>query len=895
VLVTSAGERIRGLLALVAITVLVVGVPWALWSVGGSPWPAEAPSTDWLTDELGSTQILSVLTVVLWLAWAHFTVCLAVELVQAHTSGRRTSVPGGGVGTQALARRLVAAVMLVAGSAALVVPTATAVTSSSHATVSTAGAEAGVAPDTAASQTGPRTGRATGGPDVHARHSVVADQGKHYVVQPHHGRHYDSLWDIAERFLGDGMRWREIHQLNKGVAQPDGGSLQDPDLIYPGWRLTLPDDARGAGVIDVRDSGTRGEREPQARNAVNPGNGSDTIHNEPVEAAAGEASLLSSTPGDLSAQLGVAGGLVAAGLLFGLKRRRGWNGGGGPRGGGGLKPEDEVGLRLAADVAGASVVDRALRQAAHASASAGHQLGTVRAAYLDQHTFSVSFASPSTTPAPAGWRATPDGRMWTVERDVALRFEPPPGTPSPCPGLVTVGTGIQDTLVMLDLTSAPGVIALAGGQPVASSIALSMMVELATNPWSDRIRVCAAGLDDDTATALTDIAPDRVRHVRDLDTFLRASRDDRDDRPELLVCFTAPDGEHADALTAVARDAGRPVSVMVVGDHGVDTAPWQLQVGADCTLSNPLLGLDVAAQSLRPGLLTTVGAMFRAADGERASAHADLVLSSVPGFDAALLELTSAPPVSVRVLGPVEVQAPGPIDDARRELATEIVTYVALNPAGVHPGVLASAVWPRGVSTEVFDATLEHVQRWLGDNATGRPRLAADEQGRLRLDLRDVRVDWHVLQTRYERAQQVGDPTLDLAAGLACVEGQALAELPAGRYSWLAHSTLPRDLQVLTVKASLQLAEVAEATGNVELASQALRTGLDMVPACEELWRRELELTAEHTPDQLRETVTQMYASLEQHGSPRGAEATTTALVEELLPGGGRTRVVQTA
>ncbi|CAN5287911.1 hypothetical protein BH24ACT12_BH24ACT12_05440 [soil metagenome] len=240
----------------------------------------------------------------------------------------------------------------------------------------------------------------------------------------------------------------------------------------------------------------------------------------------------------------------------------------------------------------------------------------------------------------------------------------------------------------------------------------------------------------------------------------------------------------------------------------------------------------------------------------------------------------------MRLLGAVHVEASGPLEDERRDLCTEIVAYVALNPTGVHPGVLCSAVWPRGVSPEVFTAAMGHVQRWLGSSAVGQPRIAPDEHGRWRLDLREVRVDWHVLQARYEVAQQSADPLLDLAAGLSCVQGPAMELLPAHRYSWLAHSTLVRDMQVLVVRAAAELGRLAEQAGNVELAHEALRTGLDMVPDCEQLWRDELRLTHEHQPELLAERVREMSATIAAHGSPRGPEATTVALVDELLPGG---------
>ncbi|SCF42745.1 LysM domain-containing protein [Micromonospora matsumotoense] len=52
-------------------------------------------------------------------------------------------------------------------------------------------------------------------------------------------RRGDSLSAIAARRLDDADRWREIYSLNRG-ARFTTGSLTDPDLIRPGWRLRLP-------------------------------------------------------------------------------------------------------------------------------------------------------------------------------------------------------------------------------------------------------------------------------------------------------------------------------------------------------------------------------------------------------------------------------------------------------------------------------------------------------------------------------------------------------------------------------------------------------------------------------------------------------------------------------
>src|SRR5690606_28031016 len=42
--------------------------------------------------------------------------------------------------------------------------------------------------------------------------------------------------------LGDGMRWRELWELNRDRPQPDGRAWTDPQVIVPGWHLVLPSD-----------------------------------------------------------------------------------------------------------------------------------------------------------------------------------------------------------------------------------------------------------------------------------------------------------------------------------------------------------------------------------------------------------------------------------------------------------------------------------------------------------------------------------------------------------------------------------------------------------------------------------------------------------------------------
>jgi hypothetical protein len=200
--------------------------------------------------------VLDVIVCIVWLAWAQLASCLIVELVAGvRGSGLPWRVPFAAAAQQDLARRLVTGVLLLAtaghGLQSAHAPsgpparTPAAVASVSGAMDQVAMATVGQA-DAAARQadqagTAPARREATATP-----HGT-----KQYVVMPPQGRHHDSLWDISERYLGSGIRYREVFELNRGRLQPDGSKLTLESLIRPGWTLIMPADASGEGLIEV--------------------------------------------------------------------------------------------------------------------------------------------------------------------------------------------------------------------------------------------------------------------------------------------------------------------------------------------------------------------------------------------------------------------------------------------------------------------------------------------------------------------------------------------------------------------------------------------------------------------------------------------------------------------
>jgi len=315
----------------------------------------------------------------------------------------------------------------------------------------------------------------------------------------------------------------------------------------------------------------------------------------------------------------------------------------------------------------------------------------------------------------------------------------------------------------------------------------------------------------------------------------------------------------------------------VVGD--VLDSPWRFVVDEKNQAVCRLLGLEVDAHSINPEQISDLVALFDAAEADaRDKRRAEL---DVPAYEFSTTDLSLPAPVEVDLLGPVEVDARGTIDDGRVTLSTEIIAFLASQDYGVHPNVLAGAIWPRGISEELRDAALEHTRRWVGVDA-----MYADESGRWMLNRSIVRVDWDVFRTLAKQATMMDDPRGPLSTALSLVHGSAWSNLPAGRYSWLAASGIERRMVEAVVDAALKLAEASLSHNDGNLARTALQTGLSFSPASEELWRATLRLASHFgTTADVTNVASQMYAALAKNGGPRGPEAETDALVDELLPG----------
>ena len=755
-----------------ALLVLLVGVPVGLWLLSGPPpYPSGLPTREDLTAPLDVDALLVVMRLVVWLAWLQFAVCVVVEAASAvRGHGLPRAVPLSGF-SQQLARGLVGA-LLVGGVLA---------GSSSGAVAASMPTQDAGAPGRDGGPAGPGrrrlrprgwwragAGRARGCPG--GRRGAAAATGprgvpedmtdvvgkKVYVVQPPKGHYHDNLWDIAERHLGDGRRWQEIYDLNDRREQPDGKQLVLGRLIQPGWVLVMPENATGVDRVEaapapsaaVHDAVPAPGEAPAATEGGRPGHAGDRVGH------------LRPNPGTAAGP--AARGLLSAGVLGALaaERRR--------RRGSTPDPEAleaEVALRVGADEDRAARLDRALRGLSATCRSGQTALPPVFAAAVDDDVIDLRLA-PGRPDAPAPWTPVDEGRVWRLHRDAGDGAGPSGLGHAPFPGLVCVGRDLEGRDVLVDLESVGGVVSVTGDDHVAAEVVSALAVQLATNAWTDLQQVTGHGL----APVLADLAGDRLRLVGDVEPLLaevsrsapgRAAGDVLTGRlarrpgvvPAYLALGSAPSAELAERLVGLTASGSRGFGVVSVG--AVAGTRWQLEVDESGTLTIPLLDVRVEAVRLTARSAGQVAELFGRARTEQPAPEGRVALTAPPrsGDDAHW----STAPVRVGVLGPVETRTLGTLDPTRLALATEVVTFLALQNAPVHPSVLAASVWPRGVTPEVRDATVDRVREWLGTDPDGNHHLRVDADGRLLLGP-GVAVDWAALCELAIRARRAASP-----------------------------------------------------------------------------------------------------------------------------------------
>ncbi len=685
-------RRLSGLLATLTILGIIAGLPIALLNAGGNPFAQGLPSLDRVVAALTAPDdgslLIVLITVVGWVTWAMLTSLIGLEILAALRGIRTPKLPGLRL-PQNAARNLVSTALLLFVTAPLGAGIASA-------TPTTAPSP----PPPAAAAQHPASPPAVHAQPVHAdaKRSTAAAPAPakrivHVTVQPG-----DSLWSIAKDKLGDGRKYREIIASNphllkgkanfikpgwklkvelppkatpagdtvvvqrgdslssiaadhlgdpdrfpeifkasRGIKQPHGAHLTDPDVIDVGWTLRIPSDEQEEEKPASRPKAERREPSepteqapppptatpvPQATTPTATPNQTQAEHEQQTQTTT-EADNLNEEPSWRARTPYGVGAFLAAGVVVLLAARRRAQqhrrrpGQRLPAPTGETTQRVERELRVTADQLSVETVDVALRALAQHCAATATPLPNVRAARLTGTQFDLYLTDPAHLPSP--WTSATE-TVWSLDNAAAHLVEALDlsGTPAPWPSLVTVGHDDEDGHVLLDLERL-GTLGLRGAGDAANlrEVLAALAIELATSAWADDLQVTLVGafpeLADTMQTGRIRYAPAVNRVLEEVADRVRRDREAlsaaRMDLHTARVTGTAPDAWApeiiliAGALTPRQRaqiaelSTGQPPAAVAFVTADAMVGEWSMDLNADpsrATLSP--IGLDLQPQ-----------------------------------------------------------------------------------------------------------------------------------------------------------------------------------------------------------------------------------------------------------------------------------------------------------
>lgn len=257
---------------------------------------------------------------------------------------------------------------------------------------------------------------------------------------------------------------------------------------------------------------------------------------------------------------------------------------------------------LVARVRRLALVDTALRALAGSARQRRQPLPGIGRVSVAEDRVVVHLVGAATRP-PAPWVVEAGARSWSVQRrDLATAVA---GEPAPWPLLVAVETGPGHD-VFVDLSSAPGLVAVGGDSTLACPVTLSLVLDLMTHPWSSTVQVLLVGFGarptgsgagrarwTDDLDALLDGYADRpprssVLVELGVDGVLHGSRPGSTTRPHVVVLAAPPGPGHATRIAQLTSERAR-CSFLCVGES--TAARWRFVVDAWGQLQFPAAGI----------------------------------------------------------------------------------------------------------------------------------------------------------------------------------------------------------------------------------------------------------------------------------------------------------------
>ncbi|MCC3762628.1 LysM peptidoglycan-binding domain-containing protein [Glycomyces sp. TRM65418] len=244
-----AARTAWGIVAGLGLAALLLGVPFILLAAFG--WPPPFPSESaWKYPHLFTNEFLtSALALAGWAAWGWLALIVLREAVHA----LRWGIDPAHLKDAASPVRWLAGALIGAVAALWPATTQAAAATPAEATTSLELDDTEPAGD---GRVRPLVWRI----DTVAAPSANAEPAAHTEPATDHGTglrvvtvgpEHPTLWDIAEQYLGDGTRYMEIFDLNRGRDLGGGARLTRPGMVLDGWALLVPDIGTTPAVDEV--------------------------------------------------------------------------------------------------------------------------------------------------------------------------------------------------------------------------------------------------------------------------------------------------------------------------------------------------------------------------------------------------------------------------------------------------------------------------------------------------------------------------------------------------------------------------------------------------------------------------------------------------------------------
>ena len=883
-LLSRVGRVVKGLGALVLLAALVGGVPWALWHFVGWPLPHHIPSASQVGRALNRQGIpdqalIDALAVVVWITWVVLVASIAVEVPAALSGRHAPRLPVAGI-FQPVTGHLVAAVVVAfltlaprpshetatlgSGVAAVTTrrPVAALVVRDTVLAGVTRPAPVAASPITPA---GPVAANGTSPAVAAPDNPDAAPTTSTYVVQ-----RGDTLWGIAERQLGDPLRWSEIYQLNEGRPQPGGVTLTDPHWIDPGWTLLLP----ASPATTPPATAAPGTGQPAPTPALLPTSAAPTNPPADAPATAAPANAAPSAAAPTTPVHSPAAGSPVAhptGATGGPVR---------------LPSGSVVAGSFATGVAATVAIGRLRRRHAYRyrPPEPGRTLATEPARPTIHH---LRQAAAATAPLD-GSGPVPAMPVGEEERIAE-------------PGRLDVASR-SDEVVTIELTDLSGV-ALAG--PGVDDVTRALVTALLVRAEPGAAEVLLT--DDLAERLLPGLDPNRaIRRVATTDQAARAVESERVARsrrfeaagaadaaqfraenpenplPLLLVLLDALPAESLGRWAALVADAPRlSIAVIFLAPSPIATGQLRMDAGRrvlDAAPADRLGGL-LGAQlfGLRADEATEVLAAVTEAAGEgdldedpfATNATVIPLRADGPSTDDLSTDDPGEPwpepspspspngsgdrqaerPIAVRMFGHFEVAVHGEaVVTGLRSRARDVFVWCLLRPEGATSDEAVDALWPDTAPGRVhgqFWRSFSDLRARLREASGGELEVLAKAGEHYRPCGTEIACDLWEFQAALGEAARADDPEVARAALRRAVEvyrGDLLAGMDR---PWV--EPVRQDLHRRSLDAHLRLAELEEQAGCPDAAVEVLEQAITRDRYAEEPYRRLMALHAAHS------------------------------------------------